>query len=468
VTVRHGLRVLLGIAVGAVLAGALYVNVLRPGASSGDRYRVDVVFDTAKGIVPGQVVKIAGARVGRVADVALTRDHQARLSLDVERRFAPFHANARCTIKPEGLLSENFVQCDPGSSSARPLSGATPTVPVDRTTVPVSLNDLFNIWNVPTRERLRLLVNELGLAGAGRGEDLNALLRRSNPALGSARRVLSILHQQDAELGSAIDATDTISARLAQRPQDLSRLIDSTAKVTARTAARSRQLAQSVQRLPALLSATRPALTRLRATARTARPVLADLRQAGPALARVLRAAPPLARAALPTVDQLGAPLARGRGALNKLRTSSELLDSFSLQAQRTGVPLEQLLTNLRQRGALEYLLSFSYENAALLARFDKYSHMLPGFFMGGICSGFATTPVAGCSSHIGPVVGQAAPAKAKRQSAAKRPQAATPPAPSPTPVSSAAGPAPPVDLHNPLKPAVDAVKSLLDYLLKP
>src|SRR3954447_17765152 len=109
-------------------------------AAPGD-YRVDALFDTAKGIIPGQLVKVAGVRVGTVQDVTLTRDFKARVEIEVDPRFGPFHTDARCEIRPEGLTAENFIQCEPGSVSAKALapSGETPpTVPVSQTSVPVN------------------------------------------------------------------------------------------------------------------------------------------------------------------------------------------------------------------------------------------------------------------------------------------------------------------------------------------
>ncbi len=473
-------RLLLAAAAVLVVGAGFYVNVVKPGGGEdSDRYEVDVVFDTAKSIIPGQVVKIAGARVGRVKDVNLTPERKARMTLSVEKRFAPFHANAACTIKPEGLLSENFVQCDPGTSTSPALEGkdgTNPTVPVDRTTLPVSLNDLFGIWNVPTRERLRLLVNELGIAGAGRGEELNALLRRSNPALASARKVLTILHDQEKDLTDSIDATDAITRELGRKPENVSAFIDNTAKVAARTADRSRDLATAVDRLPELLDATKPALTRFTAVAEDARPVLKSLRQSAPALASVTRGIPPLARAATPTVKTLPSAISRARVNLTKLGTSIKLLASFAPQAAATGVPLEQLLTNLRERGALEYLLKFSYYNGVLLARYDKYSHLLPGYLLIGACSPEATAPVEGCDSHIGPVVGgptalKQTPARQKKTPSPQRPaqQTKTPALQVPqVKVPEKTQERPQLKLPGPLSGASDAVNDLLDFLLKP
>jgi hypothetical protein len=67
-----------------------------------------------------------------------------------------------------GLIAENYVDCDPGSANSPALTaqgGFPPTVPVTNTTEPVSLLDLFNIFNLPTRQRFMVIVDELGPAG---------------------------------------------------------------------------------------------------------------------------------------------------------------------------------------------------------------------------------------------------------------------------------------------------------------
>lgn len=421
--------------VGSVVAVLVLVALGRDERPHDGPYRVDVVFDTAKGIVPGQLVKIAGARVGTVDDVALTPERKARLSLAVEPEFGPFRANARCTIKPEGLLSENFVQCDPGTSRAAPLRGrgdAPPTVPVERTSLPVNLNDLFDIWNVPTRERLRLLVDELGIATSGRGEDLDALLRRTNPALGSARRVLRILGDQDTQLAAAIDATDVATDDLARRPDGLAGLVREASAVAQRTARARAPLADAVRRLPPLLRAARPALRRLDTTATAARPVLADLRAAAPRLRATLRAAPALERAAAPTLAALGRPARRATRAIDQLQPVVRGLAAVAAPLGPVARRLDELTANLQQRGAIEGVLGLFYRTAVVAARFDAVSHMINGFYAYGTCSLYINVPVDGCSAHIGPVVGKSEPLS-RRERAAGNPAAAAPKAPGTT-----------------------------------
>src|SRR3954451_39266 len=136
----------LGLVIAVLAAGG--AALLAGGATASDSAtsHVDVIFDNARGLLPGQLFQIAGARVGEIDDVSVTKDFKARISASIDSRFAPFRKDATCTIRPEGLIAENYVQCDPGSPDAPELHGVggmPPTVPVDHTTQPVNLTDIF-------------------------------------------------------------------------------------------------------------------------------------------------------------------------------------------------------------------------------------------------------------------------------------------------------------------------------------
>jgi hypothetical protein len=64
-----------------------------------------------------------------------------------------------------------------------------------------------------------------------------------------------------------------------------------------------------------------------------------------------------------------------------------------------------KLTSNLQQHGFVENFLSILYYITASLSRFDDNSHLLSIFLLGpnnGLCSAYATKPVAGCSAHYG------------------------------------------------------------------
>ena len=90
--------------------------VFGTGASDGGGgYQVRAIFDNAVFVIPGEDVKIAGVKVGKIESLDVTPDHKAAVVL----RHRPSPASrtsardAECTIRPQSLIGEKFVECMP-------------------------------------------------------------------------------------------------------------------------------------------------------------------------------------------------------------------------------------------------------------------------------------------------------------------------------------------------------------------
>ena len=441
-------------ALATVAAAALVALIGTAASNEGGGYRVDAIFDNAAQLIPGQDVKIAGARVGKVVAVTLTDQRKARIQMEVDRRFAPFRSDADCTIQPQSLIGEKFIQCAPGTPRGRPLARNgedAPTVPLSGTHSPVDLDLVFGTFRLPYRQRLALLVNELGAGLAGRSEDLNEAIRRANPALAEANRVLAILDRDRARLGTLVAESDEIIGELAGRRGRVADFIDRAAAVTGETAARRTELARTVHRLPPLLAEARPTLRRLRELSDAGAPLLASLRRAAPQVQRLVRDLGPLATAARPALDRLGEAAVTGRRAVRVARPVVARLRTFAAAARPTGALVAELFASMRQRGVVEGLQSFVYYAAAATSRFDEVSHLIPAHVISSECQQYATTPVPGCSAHFGGVPVARASSQPPR-AAATAPAAAT--------AARRAARPPGAD------PAGRAMRDLLGYLL--
>ncbi|PTL59945.1 MlaD family protein [Paraconexibacter algicola] len=379
----------------AVLVVVAAVVLVSRGTDSPADYRVDVVFDTAKGMVPGQLVKVAGTKVGEVREVKLTPERRARVTLEVERRFAPFRQDATCRILPEGLISEYFVDCQPGRKTSPPLEDDV--LPVTRTSVPVSLQDVIDVFSLPVDQRIRALVTELGIATSGRGQDLNAILRRANPALQNVRDMLAVLDAQRTTLASAISQTDGVLAEVARDERSVRRFVTSAADVTETTGTRDRALRRSINRLPALLDRARTGLTDLDETAMATTPLLDGLREAAPELERFTRTLPAFAEAGDSTLRTLSPTLRSGRRALRSANPDVLRLRRTLRTVEPSADLLSRFLVDLRNRGGIERVLNVTYTLAALTAGRDELSHML-SFFINVAPQCIVAPTTSGCS----------------------------------------------------------------------
>jgi virulence factor Mce-like protein len=470
-------RIAAAVLVALCVSAAALVALGASGGSGTRGYRVDAIFDNADFLVSGQDVKIAGAVVGQVTGVHLTRDRKARIEMQIEDGFAPFRSDATCTIRPQSLIGEKFVECDPGSPRGRPLRAArgegAPVVPLASNHSPVDLDLVFAALRLPYRQRLTLLVNELGTGLAGRPQDLNAAIRRANPALQQANRVLAIVDRDRHTLGRLIDASDVVVAKLAQHRGEVASFVGHADRVARAVADRRGDLGLAIHRLPPLLDQLEPSATELAGLTEEARPVARDLRTAARPLRLLLGDFGPLTAAARPTLVKLDELSVTGRRALRATDPVARKLLPVAKRLPEVARLARLLNENLLARGVVEGLQRFVYFAAAATSRFDRTSHILPSYQLTGTCQQYSTAPVSGCSAHWHSTAAASRTSKQRQlrehgrkkhrrhRPAHRAPRASPGAPPAPATPAPATPPLPP-------SPSLQSVQHVLDYLLNP
>ncbi|MEV4423653.1 MlaD family protein [Patulibacter sp. NPDC049589] len=388
----------------AVLLVAGLLAFPRGGDGGSGGTEVDVLFDSARGVSPGSAVKIAGAKVGSVRAVTLTPENRARVTVRLDHGVGPLHRDATCGIRPEGLIGESFVSCTPGTRSAgalRPGAGGRPTVPVGSTTHPVNLADLLNLWSLPTGERARVLVTQLGLGLAASGDDLRHIVQRAHPTLTETRRLLAVVDGQRDRLRSAVERTGRVAHAVAGRRQDLGALVRDGSALAARVGRHDDDLRAGLRALPPLLSAARPALREIDALGARATPVLAAAERSTPGLTRLAVAAGPVLRRAGTTLDAITPALGRTRTAIRRLApllpATSEALAAADPAVRQS----DRALGALRDAGFFEGLWGFLYTGASAISRYDGNGHLLSGLILLNRCTVVSPVPIEGCSGYL-------------------------------------------------------------------
>jgi ABC-type transporter Mla subunit MlaD len=407
-------------------AGALAGVLLSASAQGSSTATFNVIFDDARGLIAGQLIKVAGAQAGSIQNVSVVKQgsgantsYKAQIQASIDSKFMPLRTNATCTIRPQGLIAENYVECDPGSPPAPALQsvhGNPPTVPVQNTSEPVSLLDLFNTFNVPTRERFALIIDELGIGTAGEGQNFNDILYRANPALKLARQVIGILANQKAQLATLIDATNTIAQQGASHTAAVKSFLEQAATLSATTASHSSNLALAIHRLPGLLAAAQPSLQQLDVVARDGTPLVQQLGVAAPFLDRVSTDLGPFVKAAKPGLSRLSTALTNAIPAIKHTTPLVKALRAYTTRSLTKTQIAGKLFTSLQQAGFGENFLGIVYYVTAAVSRYDSISHLLSlalENIQNGACLNYATTPVPGCSANYG-----GTPAAASRRGA--------------------------------------------------
>jgi len=266
----------------AVLAGA------NSGEGKATGYKI--IFDNAFGLTAGGDFRVGGVNAGQTSKFKATDDSPPKAEVTVEITepgFGDFRKDADCTIKPQSLIGEYYVDCQLGTSPEKLEDGGT--VPVEQTSSTIPADLVNNILRTPYRERLRLIIAELGTGLAGRPEDLQEVLKRAHPGLRETSKTLRILGNQNQVIEDFIRDSDTVVEQLEARKEQVSRFIEEAGETAEITATRREDLALTFRKLPGFLDELRPTMARLGELADQQTPLLVDARRAAPSLASRIR-----------------------------------------------------------------------------------------------------------------------------------------------------------------------------------
>jgi virulence factor Mce-like protein len=404
------MRRLAGIVLLAIGIPVLLALGLGAKEDSGSGYQVRAIFDNAAYAVKGEEVRIAGVSVGKIDKLDVAYERKAAVTFTIEKAgFAPFHEDAHCTIRPQSLIGEKYVECTPGSTGSPELNeipdgqpdAGKVLLPLERTSSPVDIDLVGDINRLPYRQRLAIIINEFGTALAGRGDDLNEAIHRANPALRETDKVLKILADQNRTLAQLAKDSDTVIAPLAEKRRRISSFIVEANKTGTATAERSADVERTFERFPGFLRELEPTLQELGNFSDEMTPVLADLHRAAPDLDRFITALGPFSRSATTSLVSLGKATVRGRPALIQSLPLVTQLARFAKNALPVGNNLAALTKSFDKTGGIERLMDYIFFQVTAINGFDGVSHYLRAGLMANLCSAYATVPAGGCNSNF-------------------------------------------------------------------
>jgi ABC-type transporter Mla subunit MlaD len=395
------------LAVGLPVLLALGIGAKNDGGSG---YTVRAIFDNAAYAVPGEEVRVAGEMVGKIESLDVAYGHKAAVTFSIDTAgFSPFHKDAHCTIRPQSLIGEKYVECTPGSTRS-PEIGTIPSgqpgsgkhlLPLAQTSSPVDIDLIGDINRLPDRQRLAIIINEFGTALAGRGDDLNQAIHRANPALRQTDKVLAILAKENRVLADLAVSSDRVIAPLAAKRTRISHFIAAANQTGTATAERSGDIVRTFQRFPTFLRELRPTLAQLGAFSDQMTPVLVDLHKAAPDLNRFITALGPFSRSATTSVVSLGKATVIGRPALIRSLPLTRQLATFAKNALPVSKNLDALTASFDKTGGIERLMDYIFFQVTAINGFDGVSHYLRAGLMANLCSAYASTPAGGCNSNF-------------------------------------------------------------------
>jgi phospholipid/cholesterol/gamma-HCH transport system substrate-binding protein len=395
---------------GAACAAALVIVALLATAAGGSNggYTVRAIFDDAGFLISGENVKIDGVKVGTVSSVTPTPQAKAAVVFSISNPgFRDFRSDASCTIRPQALIGEKYVDCLPTQPRVEDAPLPPPLkkvpkgqegegeylLPVQNTSSPVDVDLLGDIQRLPERQRFTLILNELGAGLAGRGSDLSEVIKRANPALRELDRVLAILAGENTVLTKLAVDSDKALAPFAKVRARLADFIVQANKVSQAGAATRGALAQNLKDFPPFLKQLGPAMERIQKFAEQTTPTFTNLEAAAPAIDKVFTSLPGFSKSSEKFFESTGANAKETGPALTATRPLLKHLRSLGSAAVPFTSNFSELLGSLRKTGGLERIMDFIFLGTGVANGYDSLGHFLRSEGVGNLCITYVITP---------------------------------------------------------------------------
>jgi phospholipid/cholesterol/gamma-HCH transport system substrate-binding protein len=197
-----------------LVVGAAAFNLQKFPGFAGTGYHVQLA--DASGLHKGNMVQIAGVRVGRINALHINGGH---ITVDFDVKGAKMGEQTQASVQVLNLLGEKYLQIDP-KGSGEMNSGAT--IPESRT---YGGYDIVSTLSELTTRTEALDIPELSKALTTMGDTLNAASPHVRDTFTGLSRVSRAIATRNESIQRLLDHADNVTKLLAQRRGDLVTLI---------------------------------------------------------------------------------------------------------------------------------------------------------------------------------------------------------------------------------------------------
>lgn len=254
------------ITVTVLLTGVLAVSIANVNLSDTVTYKAR--FTDATMVIPNDDVRIAGVRVGQVSSVEIVDRRLAEVEFEVDAgRELP--TNVQAAIKFRNLVGQRYIALERGGQSQQAANqgggnqtgGAGPqgtlqpggTIPLERTTPALDLNELFNgfkpLFRALAPDDVNKLSYEIIQVLQGEGGTIESLLSHT-------ASLTTTLAKKDKVIGQVIGNLNSVLTTVNKRTPQLDQLIVRLQKLVSGLAKDKDPIGQSIDALGGLAQTT--------------------------------------------------------------------------------------------------------------------------------------------------------------------------------------------------------------------
>lgn len=247
-----------------VLVMAAAFNLQKFPGFRGTTYHAD--FSDASGLARGDMVQVAGVRVGRVDSITIHADH---VTVNFDVHGATLGDQTQASVEVLNLLGSKFLDLTPAGPGTLNSGG---TIPLSRTSAGY---DIVSTLSDLTKTTEKLDTNRLAQALTTLAGTIDSAAPQVHDSFNGISRLSQTIASRDGELQALLQHADSVTKLLADRRTDLVTLMRSGDQIFT-------ELRDRKQAIHALLVSARQLATSLGGIVADNRqqigPVLADLK----------------------------------------------------------------------------------------------------------------------------------------------------------------------------------------------
>lgn len=261
-----------------VLGAAGFVAFVAGTAASGlpwsSTTEVKAQFDKVGTLKPGNDVRENSVRIGKVEAVDYAGGHAVvTLSLDGD---VPVYSDARAAVWDQSALAKKFVELDRGHPQSGSLGGRT--IDAAHSLGATDLDDVLNVFDPQTRDKLSTALRQLGSGVAGQSQNLHDILEKAPALLTDSGKISNALTSPQADLPRLLSSVTGFAGAFSGTHKELANLVAESANTFDAVAVDGGQpLQESIKSLPGTLRDADMAMDALNVPLADTRQAMTDL-----------------------------------------------------------------------------------------------------------------------------------------------------------------------------------------------
>ncbi|MET9212681.1 MULTISPECIES: MCE family protein [unclassified Nocardia] len=217
---------LIGFSIFAIVSMLVIVVVWNTLARTvdGDTRKYTAIFTDVLGLRPGDDVRMAGVRVGKVEKIELDGKNDAKVSFIVQSDQTVFD-DTKALVRYQNLIGQRYVALTPGSAPSPQELKSGSVIPIDRTEPSFDISALLNgfqpLFQALEPAEVNAMSETLIQALQGDGVSLSSFIVQ-------AAQLATDFQRRDAILSDVITNLSGVMAGLAKRGDELETLVTQT------------------------------------------------------------------------------------------------------------------------------------------------------------------------------------------------------------------------------------------------